>query len=257
MLPKSHKHLRFRSRVLSSAVIALGSISFVSAAEIAAVGPVDSLDCAAKKVRVLGIQFRALDASVAEAICSSGQPTELLFVAVRGNTTDAGAVDLISYSLLSKAAYVPGATPVYLRGTVVGPASASGELDVNGAIVSGINRPVLSGAAVEILGTQPLIGGHILAMPSVAASGTEVHSSSGSGILSLSGSGKLSSSGSGVLSSSGSGILSSSGSGKLSSSGSGVLSSSGSGKLSSSGSGKLSSSGSGVLSSSGSGKSTE
>ena len=252
MLPKSNNQSGVYVRAIAVASFAIASTSNISAAEIDAVGPVDSIDCASQTVRVLGISFRATNATQIEAICSSPKPFELLYVAVRGTTKDGGDTDLLSYSLLSKGEYVPGATPVYLRGTITDTRSLVSDLvGVNGAAVSGLGQGASLGGIVEVLGTQPSLGGQVLATSARLESG--ILSSSGSGKLSSSGSGKLSSSGSGVLSSSGSGTLSSSGSGVLSSSGSGKLSSSGSGKLSSSGSGVLSSSGSGVLSSSGSG----
>jgi hypothetical protein len=258
MLPKSDSGFGAVKGVLASAMVACTAACPALGAEIAAVGAVEAIDCSSQTIRVLGITFKAANSVEAAAICSYGQPQELLYVAISGKSLDDSSIRVEKSSLLSKGAYVPGATPVYIRGQITKQSSLVGELTVNGAIVSGLQNSQVLGHEVEIVGTQPVLGGLVLADSSSgsgiqSSSGSGKLSSSGSGILSSSGSGRLSSSGSGRLSSSGSGIMSSSGSGKLSSSGSGILSSSGSGIMSSSGSGKLSSSGSGILSSSGSG----
>jgi hypothetical protein len=268
MLPKSNTKIGTRAGTLCSVLVALGASVSAHGSEIAVVGAIEQIDCAQKSVRVLGIDFIAADAATEGSICSAGLPSELIYASVVGQAADNRAAKIMKFSIISRGAYVPGASSVYLRGAITGSNPHTGHVALSGAIVSGVDASSVSGV-VEILGTQPLLGGTVLAIPirsggeiNVPSYEMTIRSSAGSGAFSLTGtrtlssahSGKLSSAGSGKLSSAGSGKLSSAGSGKLSSAGSGKLSSAGSGKLSSAGSGKLSSAGSGKLSSAGSGK---
>lgn len=252
---------RMRANICGLAcVVTLGmACGQAQASEISAVGPLEAVDCRSGTVQVLGIKFRSVDSTGLNAVCTAGLPSELSYVAITGATQAGSSPRLVKLSVVSKGQYVPGATPVYVRGEVTTTRISRGEIGLSGATVQGVSGD-LSAAAVEVLGTQPLIGGAILAAsintiaPASSDSSFVIDSSTGSGIFSSTASGLLSSTGSGVLSSTGSGTLSSTGSGKLSSTGSGVLSSTGSGIQSSPGSGTLSSTGSGKLSSTGSGK---
>jgi hypothetical protein len=228
------------------------------ASEISAVGPLEGADCPSGVIQVLGITFRAADAAGLAAVCAAGATSELPYVSITGLATSDSTVRLSKLTVLSKGQYVPGASPVYVRGAITRTRLAVGEVVLSGASIRGVPSDFRE-TAVEVLGTQPVLGGVILAnsigalQSAPSAELKTIDSSTGSGKMSSTGSGKLSSTGSGKLSSTGSGVLSSTGSGILSSTGSGTLSSTGSGKMSSTGSGLLSSTGSGVLSSTGSG----
>src|SRR5688572_16738120 len=241
MLAKSNKVLGWLRHFLTPVSFLCVFAVPAAGAEFAAVGPIESLDCRAKRVRVLGIEFQAVKPTHAFSICASGKPYELLYVAIRGKESRS-IVEIESFALISKGTYVPGATPVYIRGLVTATDSNTGEFAIRTAMISGSDATGLLNKNAELVGIQPNLGGLIVITPDSLSESRSLNfiGSDRLGALSSSGSGKLSSSGSGILSSSGSGKLSSSGSGKLSSSASGILSSSGSGKLSSSGSGKLS-----------------
>jgi hypothetical protein len=242
------------------------------AEEIAVVGPVEKLSCSQRSLQVIGIRYVATDTASEVLLCSAGSPSELIYVAVQGNLSSDGSLAISKLQILSKGEYVPGVTPVYVRGIVDSPRTLTSLTSVSGALIEGVSDEIEQGTILEVLGTQPLLGGYVLASVQKRGAYAGTLSSSGSGsrratIDSSSGSGRFSSSGSGALKDQqafapelATDIFSSSGSGRASanlssSSGSGILSSSGSGVLSSSGSGILSSSGSGahVLSSSGSG----
>ncbi len=249
---------RVRNRTMAFAVTGmLICIRVVCAAQpdIAAIGPVDAVSCKTKSIRVLGITFVAKDKHSAAAVCSLDASSAFPYVATTGYADKKGQISLASLKPAATEQYVSGATPIYLRGTVTAVDSFTGTVSISGAVVSSTDSLPSLGSAIELVGSQPLPGGVVLAdrVVPLSSSGSGAASSSGSGIASSSGSGIASSSGSGIASSSGSGIRSSSGSGKASSSGSGIASSSGSGIASSSGSGVASSSGSGIASSSGSG----
>ena len=281
MLPKAIKNLRSAVTVCTATAAFFALPANAGDNSVLAAGPVDSANCAGKFLSVLGINFRAVDRGGAAAICALQGRSHLSYVSVTGRLNPSGVVELVSSRVLSLDGYVPGSTAVYLKGSVTETDSLTGKAIVNGAVVNTTERTPQVGNTIEVVGTQPLVGGTILPAHLSIADGADVLSSTGSGFESSSstgsgvaafsstGSGKasLSSTGSGAskLSSTGSEAakLSSTGSGtaKLSSTGSGVaaLSSTGSGasKLSSTGSGaaKLSSTGSGAatLSSTGSG----
>jgi hypothetical protein len=249
----------------SAFCLVAGSLSFVATANaeapnVAAVGPLEQVNCTAKSVRVLGIEFKASETAGVSAICALGNPADLIYVAIAGSIDGVGQPELTTLTVLSVGEYVPGASPVYVSGLVTTVDPLTGQVTINGARAISTAAPPKYSSKLEILGTQPLLGGLILVdlirtENDRESNEMQIASSSGSGRTKLqrdssAGSGKLSSSGSGMLSSSGSGTLSSAGSGILSSSGSGMLSSSGSGTLSSSGSGMLSSAGSGMFSTS-------
>ncbi len=291
MLPQLSSKKAVKAGALCSVLTGFIACLNAQASEIAAVGAIEDIDCARKVVRVLGTDFVATNAATAASICSLRTPSGLVYAAIVGRVQSPSEIELLRFSVLSEGEYVPGASSVYVRGTISATNLLTGEIAIGGAVVMGASE--ISQGAVEILGTQPLLGGKIFPtkvtvqesessdtyrtdihalMPSstarsaiprsagmavrelLSSAGFGKASSAGSGKLSSAGSGKLSSAGSGKASSAGSGRLSSAGSGKLSSAGSGKVSSAGSGKLSSAGSGKLSSAGSGKLSSAGSGK---
>jgi hypothetical protein len=266
MLHKKGVHRRANICGLVCSLTLVMSCEVAQASEISAVGPVEAANCTSGTIRVLGNTFSAVDSSGIRAICSAGTPSELPYVSIKGVIAGDSSLRLTKLTLLSKGQYVPGGSPVYIRGDATGKHLSIGEIGLGGATIQAVPVDFADGA-VEVLGTQPVLGGAILAVSinavasaSSASSdlnhsslGVGVQSSTGSGVLSSTGSGALGSSNAGRLSSTGSGKLSSTGSGVLSSTGSGVLSSTGSGKLSSTGSGKLSSTGSGALSSTGSG----
>ncbi|MEO8019814.1 MAG: hypothetical protein ABI769_18550, partial [Pseudomonadota bacterium] len=187
------------SRVLAGPVVALIWLVGVVPAysgdnSISVVGAIESVGCKARTIKVLGITFAAIDAGNAAAICRSGNPADLSFVAVTGTVGPTGNVQLTKIVGLSANQYVPGATPVYLRGRISGLDLSTGAVFLSGAVVSQASADLGQGSVVEILGTQPTIGGVVLpatirkidayveeSVNSSIGSGASVNSSIGSG----------------------------------------------------------------------------
>lgn len=270
MLPKTMKASLVRASYVAGFLAFFLPASANQPIEVAVVGAAESIDCASRTVQVLGIKFKASSAADAAALCASGSPSDLVYVAISGHGINADFAEITKYQVISKGAYVPGATPVYLSGPITAADSKTGQITVRGARVVQVNAYESVGANVELIGIQPVLGE--LVLPSTLSStgsgvlssaGPATFSSTGSGrlsskelsLLSSTGSGRQSSTGSGVFSSTGSGRQSSTGSGVFSSTGFGRGSSTGSGVLSSTGSGRQSSTGSGIMSSTGSGRS--
>ena len=244
--------------------------------DVAVVGPVDAVDCRLRSVSVLGVPFTAVDRSVAQQICSSNPQPGISYVSALGIPNDSGVLELTAFKLLSAEGYVPGVSPVYVRGLVTRVDALTGKFSIRGATITTEQTVPTLDEYIEVVGSQPSGGGLVLsyaARPSddstgnhelgviessagtgkFSSSGTGLNSSAGTGVLSSAGTGKFSSSGTGLHSSAGTGVLSSAGTGKFSSSGTGLNSSAGTGVLSSAGTGVLSSAGTGLNSSAGTG----
>jgi hypothetical protein len=184
-----------------------------SASDLAVVGPVESVDCKASSVQVLGVRFVARDAKTAAVLCSLGVSASPRYVSLQGTKDAANSVQLDSLQLVAKVSYVAGATPVYIRGLVSDKSVELGLVSISGAIVDASFSVPAPGSHVEVVGTQPVKGGIIF--PTILNVAT-TNSSLGSGIASNSslGSGVSSNSslGSGLTTNSslGSGIFSNS-----------------------------------------------
>ena len=148
---------------------------------VSAIGVVESVDCQARTIKILGITFAAKDADVAAAICGAAGSAGLRYVSASGTAKSSGSVVLSKLTTLSSGNYVPGATPVYLAGIISEARVKSGEIVLSGAIVSLPTVDAKSGSKVEILGTQPLLGGVILPNAVRVGSGVSTDSSIGSG----------------------------------------------------------------------------
>jgi len=261
MLPKASS-LETRSKKFVGALLIAAISASAGASEISVVGPIEAVDCRAQTIRILGVSFAA-DAAATAALCESGAFSVSSYVSATGEVDSTGGIRLHKLAAVPSISYVPGASPVYIRGAVSIANPSTGEISLNGALIDSQSVSPSLGSIVEILGTQPLPNGSVLplsirvvegklANDSSVGSGSAINSSVGSGasLMSSVGSGaaKNSSVGSGVA------LMSSVGSGaaKNSSVGSGValMSSVGSGaaKNSSVGSGSQinSSVGSGV-----------
>jgi hypothetical protein len=129
---------------------------------VSAIGVVESVDCQSQTIKILGITFAANDADNAAAICGAVGSVGLRYVSASGTTKSSGSIVLSKLTTLSSGSYVPGATPVYLAGLISEARVNSGEIVLSGAIVSLPTVDAKSGSNVEILGTQPLLGGLIL-----------------------------------------------------------------------------------------------
>jgi hypothetical protein len=192
-----------------------------SGVELLVVGPVESINVADRSATVLGqrVETSALEQlNVGDA------------VAVFGLSRPDGSI--AATSIQPRGAYVAGASPIFLAGTVQKAEPAVGRVVVNGVAIDltsamshGSFAPSV-GSKLTISGTQP--SGHGVVLVS-GISGSGVDGISGSGVNGISGSGIHGISGSGVDGISGSGVHGISGSGVNGISGSGIHGISGSG----------------------------
>ncbi|MGD9599622.1 MAG: hypothetical protein AB7V24_14470, partial [Steroidobacteraceae bacterium] len=249
-----------RRIALSGAVISAG-FAFAAAAaaqDLYVSGPVDAVDTGQSRISVLGQDIRVSRAQLGKILAgklnAAGSQIQVL---VSGPITD-GRIAAKTLVVLADP-YVAGASDVAILGYVtkvngsVGRASI-GRLNVD---LSALSQPVRVGDLVELAGTQPMLGGTLVAVEFRAATNGSIGSgtagSIGSGTAGSIGSGTAGSIGSGTAGSIGSGTAGSIGSGTAGSIGSGTAGSIGSGTAGSIGSGTAGSIGSGTAGSIGSG----
>jgi hypothetical protein len=199
MLPKATQQVASAARFAALIGLIAGTHVFAGSSEISAVGAVEAADCKAGTLRILGVTFAATDAGASAAICGIGNPLDVHYVSVTGTISADGSVVLRGLTSLSSGTYVPGATPVYLSGSVSKVSAGSGDAELSGATVYVGTSDLSVGSVVEILGTQPAFGSIILptivrvieaidedvafaSTDSSIGSGTSTRSSIGSGI---------------------------------------------------------------------------
>src|SRR5262245_2131965 len=104
-------------------VIAIGLFSFsgkAQASDLSVVGPLEAVDCKGQQVRVLGVDFLAVSPASLATVCAIGSPSELVYVALSAKTRGDSKVEISKIRIVSRGAYVPGASQVYLRGRLTG-----------------------------------------------------------------------------------------------------------------------------------------
>lgn len=149
----------------TTAVFALFCASVgANAAEVQAVGPVESIAGRAASIKVLGQTFRATPALSKKA----GALNVGDYVAVSGEMTADGS--LIAKSVVRvDAAYTPGASEVFLHSMVESYSPLTGVLKAGGVqialsqVLTGNLSSFRPGEVVEIVGTQALAGGVVWA----------------------------------------------------------------------------------------------
>jgi hypothetical protein len=153
-------------RVAAAAAIFLISSEMTSAgtSHVAVIGPIDQINCAASTYRVLGVSFKATSKSVMSRLCSSQTISTPSYVVAAGLRGDSGKNVGTELAELRSELYVAGASLVFIRGVVTRINAATGEFEVAGANVFALTgqTPAL-GEAVDIVGTQPLLGAVIVA----------------------------------------------------------------------------------------------
>ncbi len=152
------------SGVLSRADIS--AIRRAAKGSLLAIGRVDAVSLDRSEVSLLGNRFAVLGTPRAQsAIAAMGIGDS---VALFGDSTEHGY--FVSAAMILPKQYVPGASHVYLRGPVAGSSSASDRYSIGsqnvvfGDLTSAIEfEPARNSEIVEIVGTQPSIGGVVLA----------------------------------------------------------------------------------------------
>jgi predicted RecA/RadA family phage recombinase len=186
MLPKASKPAVFTAHLVALIGLIAANNSNAGGSDFAVAGAIESASCRARTVKILGIVFVANDAGTAAAICKLGHTVGFRYVSAVGVAGPTGAVLLTRLTSLSTDRYVPGATAVYLRGQITGARIASGDVVLNGAVVSLAGTQVMVGTSIEVVGTQPVLGGvvlptAVLVIDSSIGSGSSLNSSIGSG----------------------------------------------------------------------------
>jgi hypothetical protein len=210
----------FFASLLFAPAFAAPSITFV--------GPLEPSRTTVTSVRVLGNDIAAAP-KLSRAILSSIalQAESNVFVAAQGVITNSGAVQIRTVTVLRDQAYVPGATRIYVSGRVTAVSSRTGDYTVEGLIVSPNNAAIASnlpalGDFVEVLGTQPLQSGPILATTiQVAANG--VIGSGTNGIIGSGTNGIIGSGTNGIIGSGTNGIIGSGTNGIIGSGTNGII----------------------------------
>ena len=153
-------------RAAAAAAIFLISPEFASSANsrVAAIGPIEQVNCSAGTYQVLGIKFTAISRSMLSGVCGSQTSLGLAYVVATGLRSESGKTVGSELAEIQSDLYVPGATNVFVRGLVSRTKSATGEFEVAGTLVAALSGQVPTlGESVDIIGTQPLLGGVVIA----------------------------------------------------------------------------------------------
>jgi hypothetical protein len=154
--------------------------------EVSAVGLLEAASCSSSSLRVLGMSFVSKDKNLKKTICQLSSSPDVSYVSVKGINKGSRISEMTSFSVVSKNDYAAGSTAVYINGTVSGQDSALGIFYIGEAAIVG--SPVLPaiGTVVEVVGTQPVPGGEVIAstivgsgIQSIVGSGVEATVSSG------------------------------------------------------------------------------
>ena len=115
-------------RAAAAAAIFLISPEFASSANsrVAAIGPIEQLDCAAGTYRVLGIKFTAISRSMLSGVCESQSSLGVAYVVATGVRSEPGKTVGGQLAEVRSDLYVPGATSVFVRGLVSRTKSGAG-----------------------------------------------------------------------------------------------------------------------------------
>jgi hypothetical protein len=146
-----------RAKASADAIIGTGrTIALV-------VGPVDSVNLRTSTVDVLGRSFRAPNAARLDAAIKGGQQVA---VAIFGSLSSKGVIEKATLRVLTPD-YVAGSSKVIISGRItrIDPSTATiyiGKIVVDTSMLA-TSKSLEVGAAVRVIGTQPVRGGIILA----------------------------------------------------------------------------------------------
>jgi hypothetical protein len=176
---RSKKLLPISGALLGSfALFSVGGVALASSNNITKLGSVvaqiEALNCAENSFQVLGLKLRAADQFVLTSLCESPWDDSLRYAAITITEDQTGAFLATNVSSLG-ALYVPGVSTVYISGIVTESKSEVGMFSVLGStsIFYDGSAPT-SNDRIEVVGTQPQVGGPIIAASVHAAtSGAE------------------------------------------------------------------------------------
>ncbi len=190
--------MKYRSPSLLSGAW-LGALAVVASVNVTSAAPnnqskfgsvvaqIEALDCTNKTIQVLGLQLRATDEFVLATLCESPWDDSLRYAAITISSDPDGTLIATNLSSIG-ALYVPGVSQVYLSGEVTESKAEVGSFAVLGstAILFDQATPSMH-ERIEVVGTQPQIGGAIVAasvssLTFDAESGSQANSIIGTGI---------------------------------------------------------------------------
>ena len=163
MLLKAPQSTVLFNRLAALFALALVVPAYAGSSDISAVGAIETADCHARTIKVLGITFAATNAGSIAAACEPENAYGLHYVSITGDIEADGSIKLNELVSLSIGQYVPGVTSVYLSGPVSVSRLKLGIVGISEATVASAPENYAEGSIVETLGTQPVLGGVILA----------------------------------------------------------------------------------------------
>ena len=153
------------SLVIAGAVGISPALGAASNKPLNAVGPIEALNCNARTIQVLGVAFRTTDPSILASVCLAGDSQAYRFVAIAGFVDVKGSIIASRVSSVSSLNYAPGATAIYLHGPITSRKTRIGEYCIAGSRIVGLPTSTFAlGDTVEVVGTQPVMGGPIVAV---------------------------------------------------------------------------------------------
>jgi hypothetical protein len=127
------------------------------------VAQVETVDCHDRSFQALGLKFQSADEYVLAGICDPSADESLRYASISAVVAQDGSLVATSVASLG-ARYIPGVSPVYIVGEVSASRVDVGAFAIAGsAPISIVTSSPRLGERVEVIGTQPQVGGVIIA----------------------------------------------------------------------------------------------
>jgi hypothetical protein len=158
------KTFGLRVGVASAIFLISSGMASAGATQVATIGPIDQVNCSAGTYRVLGVNFKATSRSVLAGVCASTNTSGLQYVVATGLRNETGKVVGTMVAEIKTELYAPGASVVFVRGSVSRTNPLTGDFEVAGTKITSLagQFPAL-GTQVDVIGTQPLVGSAVVA----------------------------------------------------------------------------------------------
>jgi hypothetical protein len=171
------KTFELKAGIASAIFLISSGMASAGATQVAAIGPIDQVNCSAGTYRVLGVSFKAASRSVMAPLCQSSDTSGTQYVVSTGLRSESGKVAASMLAEVRTELYAPGASVVFVRGLVSRTYPATGEFEVAGTKIMALTgqTPAL-GLEVDVIGTQPLVGSLVIAEAVYPASDARTNS---------------------------------------------------------------------------------
>ena len=127
------------------------------------VAQVETVDCHDRSFQALGLKFQSADEYVLAGICDLSADDSLRYASISAVVAQDGSLVATSVASLGTR-YIPGVSPVYIVGEVSASRVDVGAFAIAGsAPISIVTTSPRLGERVEVIGTQPQVGGVIIA----------------------------------------------------------------------------------------------